>query len=170
MLLDVINIEKVRRGIIYAAIMLIVLTVQELLLSRITIFGVRAMIVPIFPVAVGLLQGGMWGMGFGLACGLLCDAMFAENLVLFTMIFPVIGFLATAAERFLVSRELVSFFALSLVALFFTAFAQLVKTFIFFDASILPMLRVAVLQTLYSLPFVFILYYPCRALSQRALD
>ena len=170
MLLDVINLDKVRRGILYTLIMFAVLAVQEMVLSRITIFGVRAMIVPLFPVAVGLLQGGMWGMGFGLACGVFCDAMFAESLVMFTILLPCFGFLATAAERFLISRKLVAFFAASVGALVVTAIAQSMRTFLIYDAEIMPMLRVAGLQVLYSLPFVFPLYYPCRALSERALD
>ncbi|MGE4353980.1 MAG: hypothetical protein AB7D36_07845 [Oscillospiraceae bacterium] len=170
MLLDVINLDKVRRGILYTLIMFLVLAAQEIVLSRITIFGVRAMIVPIFPVAVGLLQGGMWGMGFGLACGILCDTMFAENLVMFTILLPCLGFLATAAERFLISRKLVAFFAASTAALAVTAIAQVMRTFLLFNAEMIPMLRVAGLQVLYSIPFIFPLYYPCRALSERALD
>lgn len=170
MLLDVINLDKLRRGMLYALIMIVMLAVQEMALSRVTIFGVRAMIMPLFPVAVGMLQGGMWGMCFGLVCGMLTDAAFSETLVLFTILFPVIGFFATAAERFLISRRLVAFFAAGTVALFFTALAQALRTLVMYDASLVPLLHVALLQTLYSMPFIFAIYYPCRALSERALD
>ncbi|MGI6028625.1 MAG: hypothetical protein ACOX81_04385 [Candidatus Heteroscillospira sp.] len=170
MLLEVIDLDKLRRALIYSGIMLLALLVQETVLSRISLFGVRAMILPIFPVALGMLQGGWWGMGFGLACGMLSDAMFAETQVLFTILMPFIGFLATAGERFLLSRRPVAFFFACLCALLLCALAQALRVLVLYDGELMAMLRVALLQTLYSTPFVFVFYYPCRALAARALD
>ena len=169
MLLELIDLDKLRRILAYAGIMLLVLMVQEMFLSRITVFGVRAMIVPLFPVALGMFQGGWWGMGFGLACGMLCDAMMAESLILFTVLMPLLGFLATAAERFLISRRLIAYFAAGVCALLFTALAQGLRVLVLYNGEPLALLRVALLQTLYSVPFVFAMFYPCRALSERAL-
>lgn len=170
MLLDVINLDKLRRSILYAGLLVLVLLVQEMVLSRVTLFGVRAMIVPLFPVALGMLQGGWWGMLYGLAAGMLCDAMFAESLVLFTILMPALGFLATAAERFLISRRLVAYFAAGVCALLITALAQGLRVLVLYDGEVTAILRVALLQTLYSIPFIFALYFPCRALAQRVLD
>ena len=148
-LLDLVNLDKLRRSILYALMLIVVISVQELILSRVTIFGARAMIMPLFPIAVGMLQGGAWGMVFGLLCGILCDAMFSETLVLFTLIMPALGFLAAAAERFLI---------------------QALRVFLLYNGEVLPMLRTALLQTAYSLPFIFAIYFPCRALAERSLD
>ena len=170
MLLDVINLDKLRRILIYTGLMLLTLLVQEMVLSRISVFGVRAMIVPLFPVALGMLQGGWWGMGFGLVCGMLSDAMFAETLVLHTLLMPLLGFLATAAERFLISRRLIAYFAAGVCALLFTALAQGLRVLVLYDGELLAILRTALMQTLCSVPFIFAIYYPCRALAERALD
>ena len=128
------------------------------------------MIMPLFPIAVGMLQGGAWGMVFGLLCGILCDAMFSETLVLFTLIMPALGFLATAAERFLVTKRLPAFFAVSAAGLLATALIQALRVFLLYNGEVLPMLRTALLQTAYSLPFIFAIYFPCRALAERSLD
>ena len=170
MLLEIIDLDKLRRGILYTLIMLAVLAVQEMVLSRISLFGVKAFIVPIFPVAVAVLQGGWWGLGFSLACGMLCDTMLAETRVLFTMLLPALAFMATAAEKFLISRRLVAVFTASVCALFLTAFMQGLRVVVLYDAQFLPVLRSAVLQVIYGVPFIFPIYYACRALSERALD
>ena len=170
MYLDIIDLDKLRRSILYALMLIAVMAVQELILSRISIFGVRAMIMPLFPIAVGMLQGGAWGMVFGLLCDILCDAMFSETLVLFTIVMPALGFAATAAERFLVTKRLTAYFAVGAAGLFATALAQALRVFVLYDGELLPMLRVAVLQTAYSLPFIFAMYFPCRALAERSLD
>ena len=170
MLLEIIDLDKLRRGILYAVIMLCILMVQEMVLSRISLFGVHALIVPIFPVCVGILQGGWWGMLFGLASGMLCDCMFAETRVLFTVLLPFLGFMATAAERFLISRKLVAVFTASVCALLFTAALEIVRMLVLYEASAAALIKTGLLQTLYAVPFIFAIYFPCRALSRRSLD
>jgi len=170
MLLEIIDVDKLRRGILYTVIMLITLMVQEMVLSRLSLFAVRALIVPIFPVVVGILQGGWWGMAFGLVSGVLCDCMFAETRVLFTLLMPFLGFMATAAERFLISRKLVAVFTASVCALLFTAAIEIMRMMVLYEASFAALIKTGLLQTLYSIPFIFALYFPCRALSRRSLD
>jgi len=170
MLLEIINLDKLRRGILYCVIMLCILMVQEMVLSRITVFGVRALIVPIFPVCVGILQGGWWGMAFGLVSGILCDCMFYETKVLFTILMPFLGFMATAAERFLISRRFVAVFSAAVCALLFTALLEVMRMLVLYEAGFAPLMKTALLQTVYSIPFIFAIYFPCRALSRRSLD
>lgn len=165
MLLDLINIEKVRRAIIYFGIILLVLFVQNILLEHVTIFGVHAFIVPIAVVAFGFFEGGVWGGIFGLIIGLFCDMYFNETVVLYTVILSFIGFLSGAASMFFVNKRFFSFFFVCLAALLVTVICQMFKFIALSDSNILPVLEVAGLQTLFSLPFTFALYYPCRKLS-----
>ena len=75
MLLDFINIPRLRKAIIYFAVMLLTLLLQNTLLSRIEIFGVKAMMLPITAVAVGFFEGGVVQIGgdhfqrAGITCG-----------------------------------------------------------------------------------------------------
>ncbi|MDR1131887.1 MAG: hypothetical protein LBL15_05670 [Oscillospiraceae bacterium] len=165
MLLDIIDIEKVRRALVYFGVMLAVLFVQSVILSRVTVLGVRAFIAPVAVVAVGFFEGGVWGGVFGLLLGLFSDMHFNDVPVLLTAVFPLIGFLSGALAAFFVNRRFFSFFFVSLAALGLTAACQMLRFIAAADTALLPVLTVAGLQTLWSLPFTFAIYYPCRSLS-----
>lgn len=165
MLLDMINLVKVRKAIIYFGVLLLVLFVQNIILSRISVFGVHAFIAPIAIVAVGFFEGGVWGGIFGLAMGLLCDMNLNDTKVMLTVIFPIIGFVSGATATYFVNKRFFSFFFVCLAALVLTAVCQMFKFVAIANANIFPVLITAGLQTLWSLPFTFALYYPCRSLS-----
>ena len=80
------------------------------------------------------------------------------------------GCRAAAAERFLVLKGIPAFFAVSAAGLLATALIQALRVFLLYNGEVLPMLRTALLQTAYSLPFIFAIYFPCRALAKRSLD
>ena len=64
---------KTRRGVLYALYLIGALLVQNVILSHVALFGVRAMFLPALVVAAALFEGG-WGGGlFGLAAGILSD-------------------------------------------------------------------------------------------------
>ena len=165
MLLEFINIEKVRRAIVYFGVMLLVLLVQNDILSHIEVFGVHAIIAPIAVVAVGFFEGGVWGGVFGLFMGLFCDMYYNDTASLLTVAFPIIGFLSGAAVMDFMNKRFFSFFIVCLAALVLTALCQMFRFIAMADANILPVLLTAGLQTLWSLPFTLAIYYPCRRLS-----
>ena len=76
---------KTRRGVLYALYLVGALLVQNVILSHVALFGVRAMFLPALVVAAALFEGG-WGGGlFGLAAGILSDLFFGSQSVLFTV-------------------------------------------------------------------------------------
>ena len=165
MLLDTINIEKVRRAIVYFGVMLIVLLVQNDILSHIAVFGVHALIAPIAVVAVGFFEGGLWGGVFGLFLGMFSDMNLNDAPVLLTVVFPIIGFLSGSLAVLFVNKRFFSFFFVCLAALVLTAVCQMFRFVAIANTNLLPVLATAGLQTLWSLPFTFAIYYPCRRLS-----
>ena len=96
MLLDLIDFSKLRRAIIYALMMLVLFVLQDLLISRIALFGVRAMLIPAAVVAIGLFDGGLWGGFTGLFAGYFMDMGYSENVILFMLLFAAAGFFAAA--------------------------------------------------------------------------
>ncbi len=170
MILDLIDIEKVKRAVLYSVVMVAVLTFQEIIISRFPLFGVLAFIVPIFPIAIGVIEGAMWGISFGLACGLFTDAMLADTVTLFTMLCPVVAFLGAMADKFLISPKVTSFLFIGTLGLIFVAFFQSLRMFLLFEAGVAALFRVSGLQVLYSIPYVIPIYLICKKIGKTSID
>lgn len=170
MLLSLIDLAKVRKAIIFAGVLLATLLLQNIILSRIEIFGVKAMIIPITVAAIGFFGGGVWGGVFGIFAGLATDMGLNASSIMMTVLFPVLGFFAGALPMFFMSRRLSSFIIISLGALVLTGFCQMFRYLMFTDTSAGPLFLTVALQTLWSVPFIFAIYYPCRAFSKLDLS
>lgn len=167
MFYELIDMEKIRRAGLYAILLVAILSVQEIFLSRVSIFGVHAAIFPIFPIVIGMLHGGTFCLVSGLICGVLCDCMFSETLVFYSVLMPTLAFLAMMGERFLFSRTAGAVFLCCTLGLIITALAQMLRVFVIYDASLLTGLEVASIQTLFSMVFIPILYLPSRWIAQK---
>ncbi|NCB50412.1 MAG: hypothetical protein EOM54_00830 [Clostridia bacterium] len=168
MLWDLVNLDKLRRGIIYAAYMLIVLMLQNAVLSRVALFGAKAMIVPAAVVAVGMFEGGVWGAMFGLVTGLLADKALGYTALL-TALFPVIGFFSGVLSRYFVNKRFFAYMIVSAAAFILTAFCQMFPLWVFRGQDVGVLFYTAVMQVLLSLPLAIPLYFPGKALSRRRL-
>ena len=170
MLLELINLAKLRRGFIYAGIVLLVLLIQNLALSQIVILNDSPMIIPIVVVAVGFFEGGVWGGVYGLVIGLVCDMTLNEPGVMMTVLFPIIGFFSGALTMFVMSRRLMPFFCVCTCALLLTAICQMFRFIVFAETDVIFAVLTGAFQTLWSLPFIFAVYYPCRTVSRLDLS
>ena len=167
---DFVNLDKLRRGILYGLLLLLFLLLQNVVFSRVTVLGVRCFFLPALVVSVGLFEGGVWGGVFGLCAGLLSDLAGASAAVTFTILFPALGFFSGLLAQFLLNRRFFSYFALCLLALALTAFCQSFALFVFQGAPWPALLRTGLLQVLWSLPFSVPAYFICRSLSARHFD
>ena len=138
MLSDLIDRKKVRRALAWALYMLGILLVQNMIFSRITVLGVRAMFLPAAVAACGMFEGGTAGAVFGLFMGFFADMSFPENTVLFTALFALLGFFAGFAADFFLNRKFWPYMAASLVALLATALFQMLGPVIFSGAAAGP--------------------------------
>ena len=133
---------KTRRGVLYALYLIGALLVQNVILSHVALFGVRAMFLPALVVAAALFEGG-WGGGlFGLAAGILGD--------------------------FYLNKRLFTYCILGAAALFLAAFAQMFSLLFYEGQSSAALWVTALLQTLWSLPFLFPSYYLCKNFPWRS--
>lgn len=167
MLLDLINFEKLRRVILHLAVILVVLGLQTLLFSRVQPLGVKPMFVPAVVVAIGLFEGGVWGGTLGLVTGILCGMRYSGNLVLFAVLFAVIGFLVGLLSQFFVNKRFFSYYMLCIAAFVLTAFCQMFPLLVYYNAEPRLLLRTALLQVLWSLPFPALIYFPIKNIVQR---
>lgn len=169
MIWDLVKIDKLRRAIVYAVYILLVLLLQNVGVSKLSIFGAKVLFVPAAIVAIGMFEDGVWGAMLGLFAGLLCDIAYG-NTVLFTALLPVIGFFSGALSRYFVNKRFFAFMFVSLAAFALTAFCQLFRLWVFMGQDGVALIKTAVLQVLLSLPFAAALYFPCKWISRRNLE
>lgn len=166
MLHNALNLSKVRRGILYAGVLLIAIVLQNTLLSQIVIFGVRPIILPSVVVAFGFFGGGIVGGIFGLITGVLFDMSLNAGSIIMTVLFTIIGFGSGMTTMFYTNKRLTAFCVVSTLALLLTAFCQMFPYLAFTDTSRVPLLITGGLQTLWSFPFIFLAFYGVRSVSQ----
>ena len=152
--------KKVRMVIKYAVYMLLVMLLQSVLFSRISILGVKGFIIPAAAVAAGIYLGGVRGAVFGIFLGLFTDMAFSETTVLFTLLFPLIGFGAGFASEFYINKSFPAFMILGTAAILLCGAAQLILALIGGGTELLLGLLTVLLQTLWSIPPVMLLYLP----------
>lgn len=160
--------DKVRRGVLYGAYLLGFLLLQNVIFSRVAPFGVRAMFMPALVTAVALFEGGYRGGLFGLAAGVVCDLYFTGQGVLFTVLFPVIAFTVGFLADFFLNRRFFSYAVMAVAALFLSAFAQMFPLLVYQGQGSWALWGSAILQTLWSVPFIWPAYYLCKIFPWRA--
>ena len=157
-----------RWALIHLAVLLVLFLLQDMVFSLLRIFGVTPLILPLAVVGVGLFEGPTWGGMFGLAAGVLCDTAFSNTTVLFTILLTAMGMGIGLLSNFLLSRGFSSYMLCSAVAVIAIAFFQMFGLLVYLGESPQALLRVGIVQSLYSLLFAVPLYYLTRALGKRA--
>ena len=165
MVRDLIDLEKVRRVLLYLAYVLVAQFLQDTLFSRFALFGVNMMFMPAAVVAIGAFEGGVWGAALGLVTGFLADISY-DYTVLFAVLFPAIGFFAGVFARWFVNASFFAYMVMSAAAFVVTTVFQMLEP-LYSGSSLGPMLLPGVVQVLWSLPMAAALYFPCRAIGKK---
>ncbi|MCL2368420.1 MAG: hypothetical protein FWC72_05435, partial [Oscillospiraceae bacterium] len=71
------------RIVVHALVLAVFYVLQTTVFSRLRIFNVTPLILPMAVIGVGLFQGPTWGGGFGLAAGVLSDMAFSDTTIFF---------------------------------------------------------------------------------------
>ena len=164
---DLINKDKVHRALWCALYMAVTLLLQNTVFAHIALFGVRAMFVPAVVVAVGVFEGGTWGAVFGLVAGYFGAMGYPGTGMLFAVLFAVIGFGSGMLADYLINNSLLPFLVTCLAAFLLTAFCQMFRLLVTYPASSGSLWLTCILQTLWSIPFLFPAYSACKALPRR---
>ena len=164
-IIELINLRKTRKAILYLLCIVIAIWLQTMILSRLTLLGVKAFFLPALIVAFGLFEGGVWGGMLGLAAGFGCMLSMVGSPVLFLVLLPAFGFLSGVLANFLINRRFVSYLILAALALLLTAFLQAAPLWVFRGADAKAVFSVAALQAAWSLPFAVLTYFVAKALA-----
>ncbi len=165
--LELINLRKARKAIICLVCIILAIWLQTMVLSRVKLLGVKPFFLPALIVAIGLFEGGMWGGMLGLAAGFGCLLSMTGSPVMFLVLLPAFGFLSGLLADFVINRRFVAYLLLSALALLCTAVLQALPLLLFRGAAAGPLLSVALLQALWSLPLAVPCYFIAKGLSAR---
>ena len=169
-ILELINLRKTRKAILYLLLIVVGLWVQTMVLSRVDLLGAKPFFLPALIVAFGLFEGGVWGGMLGLAAGVGCMLSLAGSPVLFLVLLPAFGFLTGLLAEFLINRRFLAYLLLSALALLITSLLQAMPLWLFRGAELSPLLRVALLQALWGLPFAVPTYFVAKLVAGRERD
>ena len=154
--------ETVRSALGLTLIMLLCYFLQSAVFSRLHIFGVSPLILPLVAAGAGLLGSSGWGGAIGLCCGILCDAALGGGGLLFTVALTVMGFFCGFLGEFLLARGFPSYLLLSALVLLLSAFLQMFRLLVFDRVPAWTLIRVGLLQSLASALFILPLYFCIR--------
>ena len=141
----------------YTLFLFLTLMFQNMVLSHFRLLDVSPLVLPAAVTAVGMFEGATWGPMFGLVMGYFADMSFVEHDIFFVVVLPMLGLLSAFVSHFFINRRFFAFMGVSLLTLLITALLQMFKT-LAGDVWSSDMLVVAVLQTLWSLPFAALTY------------
>ncbi len=167
MFVDLFHTRKLRLALVYILFLIMVQFLQDTVLARFAILGVKMMFIPASIIAVGYMEGGWRGGLYGLLAGVLCDMTYTENTVLFTLLFPALGFASGLAADFMMNRSFVSYLFAAAVSLLITGFAQMLGVVVRQPGALLYGLVMVVGQALVSMPMAAVLYYPVSQIASR---
>ena len=167
MLYDLIDLSKLRRAVLYVLLFLGLFFLQDHVLSHVTVFGIKPLLVPAAVAAVGLFDGGLWGGIAGLAAGYFCDQGFTESMYLFTVLLTAIGFFTGVLGQFLLRRGFFSYAALAVLTLAAVTLCQMFRFLFFTETDAAAVWRTGLVQFLWSLPWSLPIFFPCRAIAGR---
>ena len=153
-------LEKIdfNRGLRYLLFLFLTLTAQNMVLSHIHPLDVCPLILPAAAAAAGMFEGAVFGPVFSLLMGYFADMSFVENTVFFLLLLPLLSLLSAFVSQFFINRRFFAFMGISAVALLITGALQALKT-LAGDMWSAELLRVAALQTLWSLPPSALAYF-----------
>ncbi len=144
----------------YAVYMLLVMLLQSVLFSRISIFGAKGLHIPAAAVAAGIYLGGVRGAVFEFSSDFSPIWPFPKTTVLFTILFPMIGFGAGFASEFYINKSFFAFMIFSVAAILLCGIVQLIHALVGGGTELTAGLITVLLQTVLSVLPVMLLYLP----------
>lgn len=167
MFVDLFHTKKIRLALIYFVMLILVQFLQDTVLAQFNVLGVKMLFVPAACAAVGVHEGGFRGGLYGLAAGVLCDMTYSENTILFTVVFPLLGFGAGLAADYMLNRSYVAYLFTAACALLFTGCAQMLRVLVLQPGALFYCLYMVVMQMLVSMPMAAVLYFPVEQIASR---
>lgn len=143
---------------VYGLALLPVWWLEVFVLNRFPVFGVSPMLLPLAGVAVAVLEGTLVGAGFGLAVGVLCDAVYFGTHGTMTLGLCLLCCACGAAAQYALNQGFWGCLLCSAAVLTLIDAGRILLRLFTGAASLPALLEVAAPEILWSLCFVAVLY------------
>lgn len=151
----------------YALALLAVWALEAYLLSALPLFGIKPMLLPLCAVAVATLEGASGGAGFGLAVGLLFDAMHPGVPGLMILLTALLGLGMGLLAQYVLRQDLVGCLICSALALAAVDALRILRRLLLHTAPLGGMLELAGKEIAWSMCFVPLVYLVFRWVFNR---
>lgn len=142
----------------YWAAALVVFFLERCVFARLPVLGVVPMLIPLAVVMVAALEGSTAGALFGLITGTVCVITLPRASLGLILLYTGIGLLCGVAAQYAVSRGLMGGLFCAALTLVLMDGGRIFYWLVWRDAALLPLLKVAVPEILYSLVLALPIY------------
>ena len=154
--------------IFHALALVIVFVFQGVIFPYLRLFGFVPLLLPIVSTGAAVYEGRYVGGVTGIFAGILCDVSFNEPAGVFTVLLTITGLLIGMLADTVMTRGFATYLLSCIVVFAVSAFAQIFPLMFFENVLPRPLLVTALWQTVYSMIFVFPLWFFARAMGKRA--
>lgn len=153
---------------LHALLLMIVYVFQGMIFPYFRLFGFAPLLLPIASTGVSVYEGRYTGGIVGIFAGILCDVSFNNPAGVFTVTLTIAGLLTGALADTVMTRSFATFVICSAAVLTLCAVIQVFPLLFFRSVPLQLLLATAIRQTVYSIIFVFPIWFFVRALGKRA--
>ncbi len=152
--------------LVFLPYLILLFLLQSTVFTRVTVLGMKPLILPIAVVGMSLFKGRITGGVFGLFSGMLMDLAYNQPTVEFTLILTITGiFFGVLSETVLV-QGFPSFLLCSALQLVICSACEVLVLSVLAGAPVAALLGTAVSQCLGSIIFAVPFYYVSRFLNR----
>lgn len=156
------------KWIVYAIASLFLCALQSLVLSHIRVLGLTPFLFPMLPAMAAMFEGAKHGGVFGLVLGLMCDLLLPAPFPgFFTIAFSAGAILAGVFAERLASRGMACALIVSALGLLVTCALRLLVQILLGGQHLALMARIALGETLLTLPVVVVVLPLYRTIAKR---
>jgi len=156
-----------RKWTAYALALIAVLCLECFIMNRLPVWGVTPRLLPLAAVIVAVLEGPLSGAGFGLAVGILADAVYPGLAGGMTLILTFLGLGMGLLCRYFLHQNYLGCLICSILAFFTIDLIRIMFDLLTHVASLSTLCFLAFRELSWSLVFTVPLYWLFRAIHRR---
>jgi len=159
--------KHIAKWLFYLLALVPVWFLEAAVLRRMPVFGVFPMLLPLAAVAVAVLEGSAVGTGYGLAVGILCDAVYYGTGGSMTIGLALVGAAAGLITQYALRQNFFGYILCAGGSLAALDTLRVLRRLLGGTAQLEPLLKIALPEVFWSLLFAPVIYLLFRLVHRR---